>query len=143
MKNKKLLAWIAVAAVLLISAVGILFVTTTDLLNSNELGTDTVTFDLYVTVDTKNVIWRDQVTVTEGTTLIDALTANVTEDGGVVYSDGAYGAYITSICGHSENPDTNEYWVFTANGEPVMVGASDYIPADGDVIVFDLSPLVW
>ncbi len=138
-----MLTWIIGAVILVLCAVGLYFATTTDILGGNEIGTDTITFDLSVTVGGDEVIWSDEVEIVEGTALIDALATNVTDNGGVVYSDGQYGAYITSICGYNENYETNEYWIFTANGEPVMVGASDYCPAEGDVIVFDLSPLVW
>ena len=143
MKSKKTLVWILVAAVLALCAIGVYFVTTTDLFSNDEIGTDLVTFELSVTVGGEEVIWNEEVSVTEGTTLIDAMTANITEDGGVVCTDGGYGAYITSICGYSENYETNEYWVYTVNGESIMEGASVYCPEDGDEVVFDLSPLVW
>jgi len=143
MKNKKTLVWIIVGVVLALCAAGIYFATTTDIFSSNELGTDTITFNLSVTVGGDETVWSDDVEITEGTSLIDAMAENITDNGGVVYSETEYGAYITSICGYSENYETNEYWVYTINGESAMVGASDYCPAEGDTIVFDLSPLVW
>lgn len=143
MKSKKLLTWVIVAVVLIAAAVGLYFVSSgTSADNTPDTG-DTITFGLTVTVGGETVIYDEDIEIVEGTALIDAMCANITEDGGVVYSTGEFGAYITSICGYAENYENNEYWVYTVNGESAMEGASDFTPAEGDEVVFDLSELVW
>lgn len=142
MKNKKLVWSISAVVIVLIAA---LFITAsqTDVFKGITEKGDDITFGLAVTVGGEEVIFDENIETASGTSLIDAMAENITENGGVVYSDGQYGAYITEICGCKENPDNAEYWVYTINGESAMVGASDYFPAEGDEIVFDLSPLVW
>lgn len=142
MKNKKLVWSISAVIIVLIAALAIT-ATQTDLFKGEIEKGEEITFGLAVTVGGEEVIFDEDVEIASGTSLIDAMAENITENGGVVYSDGEYGAYITSICGYEENADTAEYWVYTLNGESAMVGASDYCPAEGDEIVFDLSPLVW
>jgi len=104
---------------------------------------DTVTYSIEVTLSKEEVVYSGEVTAEEGESLFDVMVENITQDGGVEYSDGAYGAYITSICGNSENAAESMYWTFTINGESSMVGASECYPADGDEVVFDLSVLTW
>lgn len=142
MKNKKLVWGVSAVIIVLIAA---LFVTatTTDVFKGITDKGEEISFGLAVTVGGEEVVFDEDVEIASGTSLIDAMTENITENGGVVYSESEYGAYITEICGYSENADTAEYWVYTINGESAMVGASDYFPAEGDEIVFDLSPLVW
>lgn len=144
MKNKKTLVWVVTAAALVLIAAGLYFASVAGLFTGiTESGDNTITFELSVTVGGEETVWSNEVETTEGTALIDVMSANITENGGVVYTESEYGAYITSICGYSENYDTNEYWLYTINGESAMVGASEYCPSDGDEVVFDLSELVW
>ncbi len=142
--------WIAVAVVLVIAAAAIIILP--KLGNANEPAAptvsdsnaaDTVTYSIEVTLSKEEVVYSGEVTAEEGESLFDVMVENITQDGGVEYSDGAYGAYITSICGNSENAAESMYWTFTINGESSMVGASECYPADGDEVVFDLSVLTW
>lgn len=142
MKSKKLVWGISAVIIVLIAALTIT-AAKTDLFKGEIAKGEEITFGLAVTVGGEETVYDEDVDIASGTSLIDAMAENITENGGVVYSDGDYGAYITEICGYKENPDNAEYWVYTINGESAMVGASDYCPAEGDEIVFDLSPLVW
>jgi len=94
-----------------------------------------IDFALKVTYDAEELLYDETISVEEGTTLMDAMKENVE----VVEADG----FITSICGKEQNADESRYWVYTVNGESIMVGASDYIIEEGDEVVFDLSVLTW
>ena len=100
-------------------------------------------FSLSVTTDGSNVIFEDTVTAGEGESLFDVMKRTVTDNGGVVYQDSEYGPFITGICGYDQDPDTGKYWTYTINGEYAMVGASEYYPAEGDKVNFDLSAMEW
>ncbi|UOQ47545.1 DUF4430 domain-containing protein [Gracilibacillus caseinilyticus] len=80
---------------------------------------------------TNKTISEESYTVTSGTTLEDLLQDNyeveVTEDG-----------FLTSINGHEQNVEENEYWTYEANGEMVSEGIADYEVQDEDDITFDL-----
>ena len=147
MENKKKSGLIfgIVSVVIVLCAALVLYLVQPGMFGAKKTaGGNAVTFDLSVTLDGgEEVIYNSEVTADGGASLIDVLAENVTENGGVVYSDGEYGAYITEICGHAENPAESRYWVYTVNGEQAMVGASDYYPAEGDEIVFDLSVFEW
>lgn len=51
--------------------------------------------------------------------------------------------FITSICGHCQSVEANEYWTYTVNDEMLMVGAADYYPSDNDSIVFTLGTMTF
>ncbi|MBQ6796857.1 MAG: DUF4430 domain-containing protein [Clostridia bacterium] len=133
--------WIVVAVVLVIAAAAMILLP--KLGGAAEPTTDSVTYSIEVTLSKEEVVYSGEVTAEEGESLFDVMVENITQEGGVEYSDGAYGAYITSICGNSENAAESMFWTFTINGEQVMVGVSECYPADGDEVVFDLSVLTW
>lgn len=142
--------WIVIAVLLVIAAAAMILLPKLGGANepaaptvSDSTAADTVTYSIDVTLSKEEVIYSGEVTAEEGESLFDVMVENITKDGGVEYNDGPYGAYITSICGNSENAAESMYWVFTINGESVMVGASECYPADGDEVVFDLSVLTW
>ena len=143
-ENKKsVITWVVTAVVIVICAAVLLYFAGSGKLTHSSGSGSEISVGLSVTVGGSEVLYDEQITVHEGEALIDVMKANVTENGGVVYTNGDYGAYICSICGASEDPANSEYWVYTVNGEQAAVGASDYYPEDGDVIVFDLSELIW
>ncbi len=142
-KKKNRISWLITTAILVVAAALVLCFVRPGFLNGKKALGNEISFDVSVTLDGSDEICNKELSVKEGTTLIDAISNGLTEDGGVVYSDSQYGAYITEICGYSEDPDAGKYWMYTINGESAMVGASDYYPASGDEIVFDLSVLQW
>ena len=145
MENKKTkgIVWAIVAILLVLGAAAAIFITNSGVISAQPETGDNITFTLEVILDGSEKIFSDEVTVPSGTSLIDAMSESITENGSVVYTDGTYGAYITSICGYSEDYEASKYWVYSINGESAMCSASDYYPANGDIIVFDLSVLTW
>ena len=145
--------WIVVAVLLVAAAIAIIVIPKLDIAkepaapavsdSTVQEDADIVTYSIEVTLSKEEVVYSGEVTAEEGESLFDVMVENITQDGGVEYGDGAYGAYITSICGNSENAAESMYWTFTINGESSMVGASECYPADGDEVVFDLSVLTW
>lgn len=49
------------------------------------------------------------------------------------FEDSSFGKYITGLEGYTANPN-NEFWSITVNGEMALVGASEIVLNDGDVI---------
>ncbi|UOQ85912.1 DUF4430 domain-containing protein [Gracilibacillus salinarum] len=80
---------------------------------------------------TDKIISEESYTVTAGTTLEDLLQdhyeVEVTDDG-----------FLTSIDGHEQDMEKNEYWTYEANGEMVSKGIADYEVQDEDDITVDL-----
>lgn len=144
-KKKSGLLWGIVSTVIVLCAVLLLYLTQQGLFSFGKAPSgDAVTLSLSVTLDGgEEVLYSEEVKAAGDVPLIDILSENVTENGGVVYTNGDYGAYITEICGKAEDPAEGKYWVFTVNGEMAMVGASDFYPEAGDEVVFDLSVLEW
>lgn len=139
--GKKALWWI-IGIVLLLALIGAAVLYVPGVPNLIGAGEGT-SFSLKVTVDGEQVIFDKNVTAREGEKLFDVMTRTVTDNGGVAYQDSEYGAYITGICGYDQDPDTGKYWTYTINGDYAMVGVSEYVPAEGDSIVFDLSAMEW
>ena len=144
-RKKSGLVWGITSAVIVLCAALVLYLTQSGILGGSKAAPgENVTFSLSVTLDGgEEILYSKDVTAESSTALIDILSQNVTENGGVVYTDGEYGAYITEICGKSEDPAESKYWVYTVNGEIAMSSASEYYPEAGDEIVFDLSVLEW
>ena len=137
--GKKALWWITgiVLALALLCVVALNISAVKDMIGMSE-GTS---FSLKVTVDKEQVVFDKTVSAREGETLFDVMQRTVTDNGGVVYQDSEYGPFITAICGYEQDPDTGKYWGYTVNGEYAMVGVSQCVPAEGDAIVWDLSPM--
>ena len=129
--TKKIVAVVAVLLVLVaIAATAANFNTIKSWLNP----VDTVSYTLTINVGDKTV---EQLNIEAETTksLLDTMKEKLELE----ETDG----FITSICGHSQNYETNEYWVYTVNGESIMVGAADYYPNNNDVIIFSLQEIVF
>lgn len=147
MENKKKISkvlYIVVAVVLVLAAAFAVVALKTDLFKKNDVndGVQT-TYSLSIVAQGESVYDGD-VTAAEGTVLFDSMVAALEEeDIEVVYQDSEYGAYITSIGGHSEDGAQSLYWTFTVNGEMTMEGASSLVPVDGDEVVFTLDVLTW
>lgn len=72
----------------------------------------------------------------------DAMVFDVLEDSNVEFlsETGDYGPFVTSINGiDASSAGDNAGWVFTLNGEPVMVGCDQQPVADGDVVAWELT----
>lgn len=149
-KNPSRLLWVITAVVLIAAAALAIFlpkmleadtkpVSASDVAVTDE---NQICYTVEVYAEGEEVCKTD-IAIVEGVNLIDAMAAAITEDGGVVYSDGAYGAYITSICGHSEDAEKSMYWTFTINDQYVNEGASSCYPKEGDKVVFSLDVLTW
>jgi len=46
--------------------------------------------------------------------------------------------FVEAIEGYEQNPDEGLYWVFEANDEMVEESAEDFVPEDGDVVMWNL-----
>ncbi|SDP45112.1 DUF4430 domain-containing protein [Halobacillus aidingensis] len=79
--------------------------------------------------DGEEMIAEDEITVEEGTTLMEVMEDNYE----VEQSEG----FINSIEGIAGNQEEKMAWMYTINGDEAMVGANEYEVEDGDEIVFD------
>lgn len=138
----KKVVWWVVGIILLLALLAAVGLRVPAVKNAIGAGNGT-RFALTVTVDGEKVIYNETVEAKEGEALIDVMKRCITSNGGVVYEDSEYGAYITGICGYDQDPDTGKYWTYTVNGDYAMVGASEYIPNADDDICFDLSAMEW
>ncbi len=148
MENKKKISktlYIVVAVVLALAAAFAVYAVKSDLFDKKPEVNDEVqvTYSLTVTAQGENV-YNGNVTAAEGTVLFDSMVDALEKaDIEVIYENGEYGAFITSIGGYAQNYDENLYWTFTLNGEITMEGASDIVPAQGDAVAFTLDEVVW
>lgn len=78
------------------------------------------------------IIADDALDVTDDSTLLDIMSQHydliVTDDG-----------FIESIEGIYQIPEENLYWIYEVNEETVNVGAADFVPEEGDHIVWELT----
>lgn len=78
------------------------------------------------------IIADDTLDVADDSTLLDIMSQHydliVTDDG-----------FIESIEGIDQDSEENLYWIYEVNGEPVNVGAADFVPEEGDHIVWELT----
>lgn len=80
----------------------------------------------------REIIADDALDVTDDSTLLDIMSQHydliVTDDG-----------FIESIEGIYQIPEENLYWIYEVNEETVNVGAADFVPEEGDHIVWELT----
>lgn len=89
-----------------------------------------VTVQVQVSKDNgEEMISEDEITVDEGTTLMEVMEENYEVD----QTEG----FINSIEGIEGNEEEKLAWMYTINDEEVSVGASEYEVKEGDDIVFD------
>lgn len=72
----------------------------------------------------------------------DSMVFDVLEDSNIefVSQTGDYGPFVTSINGiDASSAGENAGWVFTLNGEAVMVGCDQQPVADGDTVAWELT----
>lgn len=78
------------------------------------------------------IIADDTLDVADDSTLLDIMSQHydliVTDDG-----------FIESIEGIDQIPEENLFWVYEVNEETVNVGAADFVPEEGDDIVWELT----
>ncbi len=75
------------------------------------------------------MIAEDEFKVEEGTTLMEVMESNYE----VEQTEG----FINSIEGIPTNEEEKMAWMYTINGEEVMVGANEYELEDGDEVLFN------
>lgn len=94
-----------------------------------------VSFQMTVTVEGNEVLFDKELKAEEGETLLEAMKESfAAENYSLVESDGM----ITELCGQAQDAAANKYWMYTVNGEYASVGAAEYLPKEGDKVVFDL-----
>ena len=76
---------------------------------------------------------KETLSFNEGEKLLDVMKRNLE----VSEKDG----FITSIDGHTQDEDSNKYWLYTVNGEMAEVGANQFELHDKDEVVFKLEEL--
>lgn len=76
---------------------------------------------------------KETLSFNEGEKLLDVMKRNLE----VSEKDG----FITSIDGHTQDEDSNKYWLYTVNGEMAEVGANQFELQDKDEVVFTLEEL--
>lgn len=118
-----------VAIVLGLSVVGI-YLKSKD--NSKKVQTNESTITSEIKQTGTNNVSYDGVT---GKSVMDLLKAQV-NDGSITAlqtQDSSFGEYVESINGVVGGAD-GKYWLFYVNGEPAIVGASEYVTKSGDTI---------
>lgn len=76
---------------------------------------------------------KETLSFNEGEKLLDVIKRNLE----VEEKDG----FITSIDGHTQDEDSNKYWLYTVNGEMAEVGANQFELHEKDEVVFTLEEL--
>ncbi|WP_055078355.1 DUF4430 domain-containing protein [Lagierella massiliensis] len=76
---------------------------------------------------------KETLSFNEGEKLLDVMKRNLELE----EKDG----FITSIDGHTQDEDSNKYWLYTVNGEMAEVGANQFELRDKDEVVFTLEEL--
>ncbi len=76
---------------------------------------------------------KETLSFNEGEKLLDVMKRNLE----VSEKDG----FITSIEGHSQDENSNKYWLYTVNGKMAEVGANQFELHDKDEVVFTLEEL--
>lgn len=76
---------------------------------------------------------KETLSFNEGEKLLDVMKRNLELE----EKDG----FITSIDGHTQDEDSNKYWLYTVNGEMAEVGANQFELQDKDEVVFTLEEL--
>ncbi|SDK00340.1 DUF4430 domain-containing protein [Alkalibacterium thalassium] len=102
-------------------------------LASNNPTTADLDKEIQLTLVVDNeIIADDALDVTDDSTLLDIMSQHydliVTDDG-----------FIESIEGIDQIPEENLYWIYEVNEETVNVGASGFVPEEGDHIVWELT----
>ena len=78
------------------------------------------------------IIADNALDVTDDSTLLDIMSQHYDL---IVNDDG----FIESIEGIDQDSEENLYWIYEVNEEPVNVGAADFVPEEGDHIVWELT----
>lgn len=104
-------------------------------ISSEVSETAEVSFKMTVTVEGETVLFDKELKAEEGETLLEVMKESFADGNySLVESDGM----ITELCGEAQDAAANKYWMYTVNGEYASVGAAEYLPKEGDKVVFDL-----
>lgn len=130
MKNKQ--------KTLIAIAVGVILVVLALVLNSlfSDDATDPVTSDgmndvnIVIYADEEEVA-NESFEVDDGTTLMEIMEDNfemsVSDEG-----------FVEAIEGYEQDPEESLFWVFEVNDEMVEESAEDFVPEDGDIVMWEL-----
>lgn len=128
-KKQKTLVAIAVGVILVILALvlnSLFSDDATDPVTSGDM--NDVTIVIYAE---EEEVANESFEVENDTTLMeimeDNFEMNVSDEG-----------FVEAIEGYEQNPDEGLYWVFEANDEMVEESAEDFVPEDGDVVMWNL-----
>ena len=120
--------WFIGTGVLVLAAIAVILVTQLGGGNSAGVGT----YSLVVSVDNgAQKLYDKSLDIEPDATLLSAMEKHVPD---IVVDKGM----ITSLCGTPQDAEQGKYWTYTVDGEFALVGAGEYVPKDGEEIVFDL-----
>ncbi|MER2063330.1 MAG: DUF4430 domain-containing protein [Alkalibacterium sp.] len=128
-KKQKTLIAIAIGVILVILAI---------VLNSlqSEDATEPVTSDgestvnIVIYVDEEEVS-NESIEVEEGTTLMTMMEENYEME---VSDEG----FVEAIEGYEQDPTDSLFWIFEVNEEMIEESAEDFVPEDGDIVLWEL-----
>lgn len=120
--------WLIGSGVLVLATVAVILITQLGGGSANGTGT----FSLVVSVDNgAQKLYGETLDIEPDSTLLSVMEKQVPD---VVVDNGL----ITSLCGTQQDEGQGKYWIYTINGEFATVGANEYVPKNGEDIVFDL-----
>lgn len=121
MKNKKLIAIVAVILVAVIAVgIGIYAKSKPQTTEGND---KTITFSVVADGETKDFIIK---------TKAEFLSGALNEQKLIEGSQGAYGLFVTAVNGIEADSAKEEWWCFTKGGETLMTGVDTTPIADGE-----------
>ena len=126
-KSAKITIYLLVGAVLIGLLAGAAL-----LLKANVSGDET-TYHLTVIAHDKTV-FEGNLKAGKDQSLLESMRSELKSKGGVLDD----GGFITSVCGISQDNELSLWWVYTLNGEQILISAGDYHPLENDSIEFTL-----
>lgn len=128
-KKQKTLVAIAVGVILVVLALvfsGMLSDDAADPATSDEMND----VNIVIYADEEEVA-NESFEVEDDTTLMEIMEDNFE----MIVSDEGF---VEAIEGYEQDPDEGLYWVFEANDEMVEESAEDFVPEDGDIVIWNL-----
>ncbi|GEK88514.1 protein of unknown function [Alkalibacterium putridalgicola] len=128
-KKQKTLVAIAVGVILVVLALvfsGMLSDDAADPATSDEMND----VNIVIYADEEEVA-NESFEVEDDTTLMEIMEDNFE----MIVSDEGF---VEAIEGYEQDPDEGLYWIFEANDEMVEESAEDFVPEDGDIVIWNL-----
>lgn len=143
MSNKVKLMLLALLsiALLIVSGVGIFYLSEDSNTNTDALDISQERIDITVNVVDGNELKQYETNAFEGQTAFDLLKAldSQSDDFTFEYEEYDFGPYVVSV--NSLKPQNNEFIEFLVNNEQASVGIGDYVLSKDDVITFKLTKI--